>query len=72
LNGGGDDVSIGVDDEAELSETYEAMEALGVEKDTVNNIMQLLSGLLHLGNLEFEERIVDSTDGSQVKNKEVR
>ena len=54
----------GVDDATRLKELRVALETVGVDDETVSGIFGLLSGVLYLGNLEFE---ADGDEGSKVK-----
>jgi myosin-1 len=56
-----------INDEKEFVETKNALEMIGVSKDTQGRIFELLAAILHMGNLQFEA----SGNGCKVTNKDV-
>jgi myosin-1 len=44
----------GVDDSADFNATREAMEGVGISKPEITEVLKLLAGILHLGNIVFE------------------
>eukprot|EP00325_Prymnesiales_sp_UTEX-LB-985_P020714 CAMPEP_0174733188 /NCGR_PEP_ID=MMETSP1094-20130205/60818_1 /TAXON_ID=156173 /ORGANISM="Chrysochromulina brevifilum, Strain UTEX LB 985" /LENGTH=1727 /DNA_ID=CAMNT_0015935811 /DNA_START=13 /DNA_END=5196 /DNA_ORIENTATION=+ len=56
---------VGVKDVDEFKETFGALEKLGVNSTTQTEMMKILSGLLLLGNVTFDQ---DDSDRADVKN----
>mmetsp|Transcript_20530 Transcript_20530/g.43017 ORF Transcript_20530/g.43017 Transcript_20530/m.43017 type:complete len:1459 (-) Transcript_20530:62-4438(-) len=53
-----------VDDKQEFKEVLRALDTVGAKREDVEIMLQLLAGILHLGNVEFE---VDEHENSQIK-----
>ena len=51
----------GIDDAGNFAQTMQAMETLGIDRATRGQVLQLLSAVLHLGNLQFETAEGDGT-----------
>mmetsp|Transcript_21476 Transcript_21476/g.31947 ORF Transcript_21476/g.31947 Transcript_21476/m.31947 type:complete len:1779 (+) Transcript_21476:65-5401(+) len=56
LNQGGDCTVDDYDDAAEFLHTMACMEQCGIPLDQTHKILQLLTGILHLGNVRFEKK----------------
>eukprot|EP00545_Synedropsis_sp_CCMP1620_P000127 CAMPEP_0119012202 /NCGR_PEP_ID=MMETSP1176-20130426/6142_1 /TAXON_ID=265551 /ORGANISM="Synedropsis recta cf, Strain CCMP1620" /LENGTH=1668 /DNA_ID=CAMNT_0006965121 /DNA_START=239 /DNA_END=5245 /DNA_ORIENTATION=+ len=56
-------------DEDGLKFTMKAMKALGWNDQTVGEILSMIAGILHLGQLQFETQEVDGVDASVVTDK---
>eukprot|EP00301_Raphidiophrys_heterophryoidea_P001740 c10828_g1_i1.p1 GENE.c10828_g1_i1~~c10828_g1_i1.p1 ORF type:complete len:1377 (-),score=284.44 c10828_g1_i1:307-4395(-) len=65
LSQGGQTVIDGVDDADCFRRVVSGMELIGLDKDKRDSIWRLLSGLLHLGNVSFEES-GDDDDTAQI------
>lgn len=55
----------GMDDEHEYQEVLESMQKLKFTNEEINSILQIVAGVLHLGNLEFKEK----GEGSVIPSK---
>ena len=53
-----------IDDKAEYEDVLRALETVGAKKEQVDTMLQLLAGIMHLGNVEFE---ADEHDNAQIK-----
>ncbi|XP_074539900.1 myosin IEb [Halichoeres trimaculatus] len=55
-----------VDDKKEFSDTMEAMSVVGLSMDDQDSVLQLVAGIIHLGNISFREEnnyaVVESQD----------
>uniref|UniRef100_A0A8C7GBS8 Myosin VAb n=1 Tax=Oncorhynchus kisutch TaxID=8019 RepID=A0A8C7GBS8_ONCKI len=60
-NQGGSPVIQGVDDAKEMCSTRKAFSLLGINETYQMDLFQILAALLHLGNVEVEERSADSS-----------
>uniref|UniRef100_A0A8C7VET8 Myosin VAb n=1 Tax=Oncorhynchus mykiss TaxID=8022 RepID=A0A8C7VET8_ONCMY len=60
-NQGGSPVIEGVDDAKEMCSTRKAFSLLGINETYQMDLFQILAALLHLGNVEVEERSADSS-----------
>ncbi|ELR21237.1 myosin1, putative [Acanthamoeba castellanii str. Neff] len=60
----------GVDDVKEFEEVFFAMGKLGFSEDDINNCMELISAILHLGNFEFVSGQGKNVETSTVANRE--
>ena len=65
-------VAEGIDDREEFRDVQEALSLIGVGNDVMQNIFRMLSGILHLGNIVFEDSgaadehaVVNDTDAVQ-------
>jgi myosin-5 len=56
-------------DEDGLKYTMKAMQGLGWDDATINEILSMIAGILHLGQLQFESEEVDGVDASVVTDK---
>ncbi|KAL8611996.1 Unconventional myosin-Ie [Nucella lapillus] len=45
----------GTDDNQEFQDTLRAMQVIGIEQDTQLTVLSLVAGILHLGNVSFQE-----------------
>ncbi|GFN82452.1 hypothetical protein PoB_000895800 [Plakobranchus ocellatus] len=45
----------GTDDKKEFQDTLQAMQVIGIPADTQNDILSIVAGILHLGNISFAE-----------------
>ncbi|XP_059157051.1 unconventional myosin-Ie-like isoform X2 [Physella acuta] len=45
----------GIDDNKEFQDTLQAMQVIGIHPDTQNDILSIVAGILHLGNITFKE-----------------
>ncbi|KAG1651266.1 Unconventional myosin-Ie [Nymphon striatum] len=66
LNQGGSHQVSGVNDAQDLLETMEAMTVMGMTEEEKNHALQVVAGVLHLGNICFAEKgnyaVVDNDD----------
>jgi myosin heavy subunit len=44
----------GLDDKLNFRKIIEAFEVLGFSQETIDSLMKMLSGILRIGNIEFE------------------
>lgn len=58
----------GIDDAQEFAEVREALTTVGIAPEEQHAMFRVLAGILHLGNVEFED---DSQDQARVSNPEV-
>eukprot|EP00736_Rhodelphis_marinus_P009729 Rmarinus@m.14910 len=73
LNGGEQAEIAGVDDRVEFENTMNAMHAMEFTPTEMQEVIRIVSAILFLGNLEFEEDVSDATAdaGSKVSNPKV-
>ena len=57
-----------INDEDEFSITMEAMTAIGIKDETQLEILKMLSGILWLGNINFEKSSSSKGIGSKISN----
>ncbi|XP_064390451.1 unconventional myosin-Ie-like [Halichondria panicea] len=55
LNQSGTYTVDGTDDKKDLQDTLHAMDVMEIDGDTQTNILQIIAGILHLGNIAFSE-----------------
>lgn len=60
LNQGNTPTIDGVDDKAEFKATMDSLSTVGVQQDTQNDIVKMLAGLLHIGNVKIGASRTDS------------
>jgi myosin-5 len=60
----------GYSDEECLKETIEGMKGLGWAAETINSILSMVAGILHLGQIQFEGQDMDGVNASLVGDKD--
>ena len=71
LNQGGDTFVPDVDDKDEFHVTTNALDMLGIHPDVQEQIFQILSGILHLGNIEIKKLRNDASVSSDDENLQI-
>ena len=59
----------GVDDKKDYDEVVESLKNVGASQDKIDTMMELLAGVLHLGNVEF---VVDSEENADIKPESMK
>jgi len=59
-----------IDDESKHKETKEALNAIGIADNTIDDIYRTLASVLHLGNVEFDTLNESGHDAAVVKTKD--
>jgi myosin heavy subunit len=55
----------GVDDRQEFDEMSDCMQSLGFSTEERNSVFKVVAGVLHLGDMEFQEH-ADSAEGTKI------
>jgi myosin-1 len=53
-----------INDQQEFEETIQAMQHVGIKRKQIELIFQIISAILHLGNIKFQSKSVQDTEGS--------
>ncbi|CCF57760.1 hypothetical protein KAFR_0D01140 [Kazachstania africana CBS 2517] len=68
MNQGGDTQIKGIDDAKEYQITVDALELVGIHKETQHSIFKILAALLHIGNIEIKKIRNDASLSSDEPN----
>ena len=72
LNQSGVITAEGINDEREWEDMIAAMKILNMTQQQIDDVMQVLAGILHLGNIEFEiDERPTQEDGSKISNRDM-
>ena len=60
----------GLSEKDEFEITINAMKSVGMESKNIKSIFNLVAAVLHLGNIQFSDELINGTDGAVIKKKE--